>query len=836
MAIVIRWWLCCIVLVAAVIGGAVADDVTYDGRSLIINGEHQLLFSGSIHYPRSTPEMWPSLIAKAKEGGIDVIQTYVFWNQHEPKPGQYNFEGRLDLVRFIKEIQAQGIYAALRIGPFVEAEWTYGGLPFWLHDVKGIVYRSDNEPFKFYMQNFTTKIVNLMKSENLYASQGGPIILSQIENEYKNVEAAFHAKGPPYVLWAAEMAVGLKTGVPWVMCKQDDAPDPVINSCNGMSCGQTFAGPNSPNKPSIWTENWTSFYQVFGGKPYIRSAQDIAFHVALFIAAKKGSYVNYYMYHGGTNFGRTGSAYVTTSYYDQAPLDEYGLIRQPKWGHLKELHAAIKLCSTPLIFGTYTNFSLGESQEAYVFQGKSSGECAAFLVNNNLSSSVTVTFQNKSYNLPRESISILPDCQNEVFNTAKVSSQYSTRSTVLIETFNSAEQWKAFQDVIPNYEETSIKADKLLEHMNTTKDKTDYLWYTFSFQRDSSGDKRLSVNSLGHVVHAFVNNLYVGSAHGSHDNVSSNLNTSISLNNGMNNVSLLSVMVGLPDSGAYLERRVAGLRRVRIHQSNNEAIFQDFTNYSWGYTVGLLGEQLQIYNDEGSDKVQWSNIGNSTQPLMWYKTTFDTPNGNDPLVLNLGSMGKGEAWVNGQSIGRYWASFHIPNGDSSQTLYHVPRSFLIPSENLLVVLEEFGGDPLQITLETVSNDKLCGYASESHLCPVTPWAELMSNKGKNTRHHGRRPRVQLECPSGKAFSKISFASFGNPSADGCESENHVLGSCHSSNTKVVVERACLGKADCSITRSIRSFGKDPCPGISKALLVDAECSSRNLDDPMSNLI
>ncbi|KAJ6681626.1 BETA-GALACTOSIDASE, partial [Salix koriyanagi] len=139
---------------------------------------------------------------------------------------QFYFSGRADLVRFVKEIQAQGLYACLRIGPFIESEWTYGGLPFWLHDIPGIVFRSDNEPFK-------------------------------VENEYKMVEAAFHEKGPSYVRWAAAMAVNLQTGVPWVMCKQDDAPDPVINSCNGMRCGETFAGPNSPNKPSIWTEDWT---------------------------------------------------------------------------------------------------------------------------------------------------------------------------------------------------------------------------------------------------------------------------------------------------------------------------------------------------------------------------------------------------------------------------------------------------------------------------------------------------------------------------------------------------------------------------------------------------
>ncbi|CDY71982.1 BnaAnng39510D [Brassica napus] len=124
--------------------------------------------------------MWPSLIKKTKEGGIEVIDTYVFWNLHEPKLGQYDFNGRNDLVKFIKEIRSQGLYVCLRIGPFIEAEWNYGGLPFWLRDVPGMVYRTDNEPFKFHMRRFTSKIVNLLKSEGLYASQGGPIILSQV--------------------------------------------------------------------------------------------------------------------------------------------------------------------------------------------------------------------------------------------------------------------------------------------------------------------------------------------------------------------------------------------------------------------------------------------------------------------------------------------------------------------------------------------------------------------------------------------------------------------------------------------------------------------------------
>ncbi|KAB1210499.1 Beta-galactosidase 6 [Morella rubra] len=630
-------WFCCGVLAVIMIEGCGrvegAGEVTYDGRSLIINGQREILFSGSIHYPRSTPE--------------------------------YDFSGRYDLVGFIKEIQAQGLYACLRIGPYIESEWTYGGFPFWLHDIPGIVYRSDNEPFKFYMQNFTTKIVNLMKSEGLYASQGGPIILSQIENEYQNIEAAFHEKGTSYVRWAAKMAVELRTGVPWVMCKQTDAPDPVINTCNGMRCGETFSGPNSPNKPSLWTENWTSFYQVYGGQPYIRSAEDIAFHVALFVA-RNGSYVNYYMYHGGTNFGRTGSSYVITGYYDQAPLDEYGLKRQPKWGHLKALHAAIKSCSTTLLQGIPTNSSLGKFQQAYVFEKETEG-CVAFLVNSD-SHTAAVQFRNISLQLVPRSISILPDCQNVIFNTAKVNTTPNQRILKSVQKFNSSDLWEEFKDVIPNTDDTPlIISNTFLEHMNTTKDKSDYLWYTLRFENNLSCVRSvLHVESAAHVAHAFLCNEFIGAAHGIHNGKGIAMDIPIMLHDGMNNISIASVMVGLPDSGAFLESRYTGLTRVEIHCSGGE--FYNFTNYAWGYQVGLRGEKLQIYMEENLDEVVWSQNGISTnQTFIWYKTFFDAPAGEDPVALNLSGMGKGEAWVNGQSIGRYWVSFRDSQGNPSQS-------------------------------------------------------------------------------------------------------------------------------------------------------------------------
>ncbi|KAL8134563.1 hypothetical protein AgCh_009545 [Apium graveolens] len=124
------------------------------------------------------------------------------------KKEQYNFKGRYDLVR---------------------------GFPVWLKYVPGISFRTDNEPFKMAMKGFTKKIVNLMKSEKKYESQGGPIILSQIENEYGPQSKSLGSAGYDYMTWAAKLVVGMDTRVPWVMCKEDDAPDPVSSlTCESL--------------------------------------------------------------------------------------------------------------------------------------------------------------------------------------------------------------------------------------------------------------------------------------------------------------------------------------------------------------------------------------------------------------------------------------------------------------------------------------------------------------------------------------------------------------------------------------------------------------------------
>ncbi|XP_022147716.1 beta-galactosidase-like [Momordica charantia] len=694
--------------------------VTYDHKAIIINGRRRILISGSIHYPRSTPQMWPDLIQKAKDGGLDVIETYVFWNGHEPSPGKYYFEDRYDLVRFLKLVQQAGLYVHLRIGPYVCAEWNFGGFPVWLKYVPGIAFRTDNGPFKAAMQKFTEKIVSMMKGQRLYQSQGGPIILSQIENEYGPMESGIGAPSKSYTKWAAQMAVGLDTGVPWVMCKQEDAPDPVIDTCNGFYC-ETFK-PNQIYKPKIWTEAWSGWYTAFGGPVPYRPAEDLAFSVARFIQSG-GSLVNYYMYHGGTNFGRTaGGPFIATSYDYDAPIDEYGLLREPKWGHLRDLHKAIKLCEPALVSVDPSVTSLGSNQEAHVFKTRS-GACAAFLANYDTSTSARVSFGNAQYDLPPWSISILPDCKSAFFNTAKIGVRSSQIKMTPISSFS----WLSYnEETASAYADDTTTMAGLLEQISITRDETDYLWYMTDIRIDpnegflKSGQwPLLTIFSAGHALHVFINGQLAGTVYGGMENSKLTLSKYVNLRAGVNKLSMLSVAVGLPNGGPHYETWNTGILGPVTLKGLNEGT-RDMSGYKWSYKVGLKGEALNLHTVSGSSSVEWvkGSLVAQKQPLTWYKTTFDAPGGNEPLALDMSSMGKGQMWVNGQSIGRHWPAYiargscgkcnyagifdekkcHSNCGEPSQKWYHVPRAWLNPSGNVLVVFEEWGGNPQGISL------------------------------------------------------------------------------------------------------------------------------------------
>uniref|UniRef100_A0A6M2ELT5 Beta-galactosidase n=1 Tax=Populus davidiana TaxID=266767 RepID=A0A6M2ELT5_9ROSI len=852
-------------------------NVTYDHRALIIDGRRRMLNSAGIHYPRATPEMWPDLIAKSKEGGADVVQTYVFWGGHEPVKGQYYFEGRYDLVKFVKLVGESGLYLHLRIGPYVCAEWNFGGFPVWLRDVPGVVFRTDNAPFKEEMQKFVTKIVDLMREEMLLSWQGGPIIMFQIENEYGNIEHSFGQGGKEYMKWAAGMALALDTRVPWVMCKQTDAPENIIDACNAYYC-DGFK-PNSPKKPIFWTEDWDGWYTTWGGRLPHRPVEDLAFAVARFFQ-RGGSFQNYYMYFGGTNFGRTsGGPFYITSYDYDAPIDEYGLLSEPKWGHLKDLHAAIKLCEPALVAADSAQYiKLGPKQEAHVYGGSlsiqgmnfsqygSQSLCSAFLANIDEHKAATVRFLGQSFTLPPWSVSILPDCRNTVFNTAKVAAQTHIKTVEFVlplsnssllpqfivqnEDSPQSTSWLTAKEPITLWSEENFTVKGILEHLNVTKDESDYLWYftriyvsddDIAFWEKNKVNPAVSIDSMRDVLRVFINGQLTGSVVGHWVKAVQ----PVQFHKGYNELVLLSQTVGLQNYGAFLERDGAGFKgQIKLTGFKNGDI--DLSNLSWTYQVGLKGEFLEVYSTGDNEKFEWSDLAVDATPstFTWYKTFFDAPSGVDPVALDLGSMGKGQAWVNGHHIGRYWTLVSPKDGCGScdyrgayssgkcrtncgnptQTWYHVPRAWLEASNNLLVVFEETGGNPFEISVKLRSAKVICGQVSESHYPPLRKWSRA-DLTGGNVSRNDMTPEMHLKCQNGHIMSSIEFASYGTPNGS-CQKFSR--GNCHASNSSSVVTEACQGKNKCDIAISNAVFG-DPCRGVIKTLAVEARCiSSSNI--------
>ncbi len=276
--------------------------------------------------------------------------------------------------------------------------------------------------------------------------------------------------------------------------------------------------------------------------------------------------------------------------------------------------------------------------------------------------------------------------------------------------------------------------------------------------------------------------------------------------------------VGFPDSGAYLEHRLSGIHAVSIQGLSTGTL--DISDSGWGHLPGVDGERLHLYDEEGAKKVQWTEAKGLGAPLTWYKTTFDAPEGDNPVAVNLTTMSKGLAYVNGRGIGRYWVSLLSPLGMPSQAEYHIPRSYLKPKDNLLVLFEECHGNPDEIRIVTANRDRICTFITEFH----PPHIKTFVKDAVSFRSTEPAPKASLKCPNYKKITAIEFASFGNPVGN-CGL--FTLGTCNSASSQKVVEDHCLGKTTCEIPVDRALFDKpneDPCKDIKKALAVQAWCS------------
>ena len=147
-----------------------------------LNGKPTPVLSGEMHYSRIPHQYWRHRFQMMKGMGLNTVATYVFWNWHEVEPGKWDFEGDKNLAEYIRIAGEEGMMVILRPGPYVCAEWEFGGYPWWLQNVEGMEIRRDNEQFlkhtKLYIERLYKEVGHLL------CTKGGPIIMVQCENEF----------------------------------------------------------------------------------------------------------------------------------------------------------------------------------------------------------------------------------------------------------------------------------------------------------------------------------------------------------------------------------------------------------------------------------------------------------------------------------------------------------------------------------------------------------------------------------------------------------------------------------------------------------------------------
>ena len=303
---------------------AASATIDFDGKGFIIRGQREFIASGSIHYARVPHELWRERLLQLKRAGFNTVQTYVMWNFQETLKGQIDFTTPdRDLGAFLQTAQDVGLYATVRVGPYVCAEWDSGGFPVWLRSEPDLKVRADNPSFLNAVDKFWDKLIPIVAAHQI--NRGGNVILVQLENE--------HPQG-----WGTEMPNSYFTHL---QKKALDLGIEVPYFFSGLHHGTDPGGNwhwDSADRKNPWfsTETWIRWYDTYGNSDPSALA-DYTRHIWN-ILADGGNGFNLYMFHGGTNFDYFNDDDSAASY-------DYGtLVGQA--GDLRNLYYSVKHAAT----------------------------------------------------------------------------------------------------------------------------------------------------------------------------------------------------------------------------------------------------------------------------------------------------------------------------------------------------------------------------------------------------------------------------------------------------------------------------------------------------------
>lgn len=278
-------------------------------EDFMLNGQPFKIISGAIHYFRLPTSQWEDSLYNLKALGANTVETYLPWNIHEPAEGVFDFAGMKDVEAFVSLAQRLGLWVILRPSVYICAEWEFGGLPAWLLKESGIRLRSTDERFMSRVANYYQEL--LPRLAPLQVTQGGPVLMMQIENEYgsygmdkeylKATKALMEAGGIEVPLFTSDGAweEALDAGT---LIDEDVFVTGNFGSRSKENAAvlQQYFADHGKKWPLMCMEYWDGWFNRWGEPVIKRDPADLAMEVKEML--KLGS-VNLYMFHGGSNFG-----------------------------------------------------------------------------------------------------------------------------------------------------------------------------------------------------------------------------------------------------------------------------------------------------------------------------------------------------------------------------------------------------------------------------------------------------------------------------------------------------------------------------------------------------
>lgn len=303
-------------------------------NDFLLDGKPFQIISGEIHPARIPREYWRHRIQMVKAMGCNTIAAYIFWNYHETTEGKFDYSSEnRDIAAFIKICQEEKMWVLLRPGPYVCAEWDFGGLPTYLLKYPDIKIRCLDERYMKATERYIRSLAAVVKP--LQCVNGGPILMVQVENEYGS-----YGNDKKYLEALRQLWISNGIKVPFYTADGATAYMLEAGHLKGTAVGlDSGSGDNDfeqakksdPDAPAFSSETYPGWLTHWGEKWARPDTNDLKKEVAYLLTNKKS--FNFYVIHGGTNFGFTAGANAfspvqyqpdLTSYDYDAPIDEQG--------------------------------------------------------------------------------------------------------------------------------------------------------------------------------------------------------------------------------------------------------------------------------------------------------------------------------------------------------------------------------------------------------------------------------------------------------------------------------------------------------------------------------